>query len=329
MSTSIPSGWPFEASPFHRGERLVQEKLGVRAQMEARARIGIRDFLPEQHRAFFAQLPLVLVGSVDADGQPWASVLAAPPGFMRSPDPRHLDIRAGPLRGDPLAGALTPGAPIGLLGIEAHTRRRNRVSGSVEQCDADGFSLRVTQSFGNCPKYIQARQALPLEATEGEGGVPPAPVQTSNHLTPPMRALIARADTYFIASAYGGEEADDELRRGVDVSHRGGKPGFVKVGDDMTLSAPEFVGNNFYNTTGNLVLNPRAGLLFIDVDNGDLLYLAARAEVVWDGPEVDGFAGAQRLLRFRLVQAILVPRSLPLRWSEAEQSPYLAPTGHW
>lgn len=327
MSTSTPAGWPFEASPFHRGERAVQERLGVRAQMEARARVGIRDFLPEQHRDFFAQLPLVLVGGEDAGGQPWASVLAGRPGFMHSPDPRHLDIRARALRADPLDGAFQPGAPIGLLGIEPHTRRRNRLSGSIERADADGFSLRVTQSFGNCPKYIQAREAVLVG--EGGGQATTAPVQRSVQLTAAMRDLVARADTYFIASAYDGKEADDSLRRGIDVSHRGGKPGFVRVDGERTLSAPEFIGNNFFNTTGNLVLNPRAGLLFIDFDTGDLLYLAVRAEVIWDGPLVAGFAGAQRVLRFDVEQAILAPQSLPLRWSEPQLSPFLAPTGHW
>ncbi|XLM22644.1 pyridoxamine 5'-phosphate oxidase family protein, partial [Chromobacterium piscinae] len=61
-------------------------------------------------------------------------------------------------------------------------------------------------------------------------------------------------------------------------SHRGGKPGFVKIDGD-TLTIPDFAGNGYFNTLGNLLRHPRAGLLFIDFSSGDTLQLAGRAEV--------------------------------------------------
>jgi len=111
---------------------------------------------------------------------------------------------------------------------------------------------------------------------------------------------------------------------GVDVSHRGGKPGFVRVDDDGTLTMPDLAGNFFFNTLGNIAVNPRAGLLFIDFDNGDLLYLAVNAEIVWHGPEVRAFEGAQRLLRMHVTAMRRVEASLPLRWGPASLSPVLA-----
>ncbi|MBZ4358990.1 pyridoxamine 5'-phosphate oxidase family protein, partial [Mycobacterium tuberculosis] len=92
------------------------------------------------------------------------------------------------------------------------------------------------------------------------------------------------------------------------VSHRGGMPGFVRVDDARTLTTPDFSGNRFFNTLGNLQHDPRAGLLFVDFDNGDLLYVAARAEIVWDGPLVASFDGAQRV-----VDAVNVFNQLRLR----------------
>jgi uncharacterized protein len=92
---------------------------------------------------------------------------------------------------------------------------------------------------------------------------------------------------------------------------------------------PDFLGNFFFNTLGNIAVNPRAGLLFIDFETGDLLYLAVTAEIVWDGAEVDGFAGAQRLLRFKVREVRRVDASLSLRWGKAELSPVLEPTGQW
>ncbi|MFC5520683.1 pyridoxamine 5'-phosphate oxidase family protein [Polaromonas jejuensis] len=305
------------APTFHEGERAVQARVGVRERLEQMGPRVIRDFMPDQHRAFFEQLPFVLAGTVDAGGQPWASVLAQPPGFIRSPDPQHLLLRARPLRGDPLQDTLADGAPIGLLGIEPHTRRRNRMNGVVQGVNASGFGVALSQSFGNCPKYIQARE--PVYVKE-HLSIQPA-VHTATQLDDAARRMVAAADTLFIATAYAGDSAQAGRAAGVDVSHRGGKPGFVRVDADDTLTVPDFIGNFFFNTLGNIAVNPRAGLLFIDFDRGDLLYLAVTADIIWDGPEVRSFAGAQRLLRFKVQSMRRVENSLPLRWGEAELPP--------
>jgi len=315
------------AAPFHAGERALQTLAGSREVMAAAGSRVIRDFMPDQHREFFAQLPFLVVGSMDARLQPWASVLAAPPGFAHSPDATHLRIDALPMADDPLVAQLVQGASLGLLGIQPHTRRRNRMNGNVEAIDAAGFLVEVQQSFGNCPKYIQARE--PLFAA----GQPAAPAQRLDGLDDAARALIARADTFFIASAFPQHAADgdeaDPAAQGVDVSHRGGLPGFVRVGEDGVLTVPDFTGNRFFNTLGNLSVHPRAGLLFIDFESGHLLHLTATAEIVWDGPEVAAFEGAERLLRLRVEQVLRRPGALPLRWGGAEVSPHLARMGHW
>lgn len=311
--------------PFHEGESAVQERVGVREQLAGVGHHAIRDFMPEQHRAFFAQLPFIVAGTVDALGQPWASVLAGPPGFIQSPDSRHLAIRVQPLAEDPLHDTLAAGAPMGLVGIEPHTRRRNRMNGVVESVTGEGFTVGVRQSFGNCPKYIQARK--PEYVHDRPGGE--KLVVRSQQLDEAARQMVRHADTFFIATAYPATKGDDGRSHGVDVSHRGGKPGFVRVDDDGTLTVPDFLGNFFFNTLGNLAVNPRAGLLFIDFATGDLLYLTVDAEIIWEGAQVDAFEGAERLLRFRVREARRVAGSLPLRWGEARLSPVLGRTGSW
>jgi uncharacterized protein len=310
---------------FHAGERALQQRAGVRERM---AEIGprvMRSFMPEQHRQFFAQLPFLIAGSVDATGQPWASVLAGAAGFIDSPDPEQLTVQARPLPGDPLHDALIDGAAIGLLGIEPHTRRRNRMNGLVHGAGPQGFSVQVQQSFGNCPQYIQARKPDFMPRAEPV----PAPV-VSDVLDDAAVALIRSADTFYIATAHpAATEAPPSRAHGVDVSHRGGKPGFVRVDAPATLTAPDFLGNFFFNTLGNLALEPRCGLLFIDFDTGDVLQLAARGEVVWQCAEVDAFEGAQRLLRLQVTGVRRLPGALPLRWDAAVPSPLLARTGAW
>ncbi|MCX7278072.1 MAG: pyridoxamine 5'-phosphate oxidase family protein [Burkholderiales bacterium] len=317
---------------FHAGERAVQQRAGVAERM---AEIGprvIRDYMPDQHRDFFAQLPFVVLGSVDAQGQPWASVLAQPPGFIRSPDATLLRLQALPDVADPLAQTLQPGASIGLLGIEPHTRRRNRANGRVMALDGSGFGLRIEQSFGNCPKYIQAREPVYVASATATATAPAAAI-ASSHLDAAALRLVRGADTFFIATAHSQALQPEGRADGVDVSHRGGKPGFVRVEVDANsqqwLTAPDFLGNFFFNTLGNLAVHPQAGLLFIDYSTGDLLHVAVRAEILWDGPDLAGFAGAQRLLRMQVLGALRRPGALALRWGEAQLSPVLEATGVW
>ena len=314
------------ASPFHIGEQAVQSRAGVREQLEQVGQRLIRDEMQDQHRELFLKLPMVLLGSVDAKGQPWASVLGLASGavsqLITSAHAKQIEIHAIPHPDDPLHHNLLVGAPLGVLGIEPHTRRRNRMNGVVGSVSESGFTIQVQQSFGNCPKYIQARQVS--EVIPAELSAEPL-TQQEDELDADMQRMISQADTYFIATAY----LDDAPNRGVDVSHRGGKAGFVRVDDANTLTAPDFIGNFFFNTLGNITACPRAGLLFIDFSNGDVLYLAVDVQVIWDAEQVRQYTGAQRLMRYSVKHAIRINGGLPLRWSEPQLSPVLPATGAW
>ena len=298
----------------------------MRERIDADARRGIRDYMPEQHRRFFAEQPFMVLGGLDASGQPWATLRIGEPGFVSTPDEHTLRIAGRGPAGDPLGDAWQVGALIGGLGIQLATRRRNRVNGEITALDEDAITVAVSQSFGNCAKYIQSRTpTYELAATEAPDANQ-AP-EVAPFLSETDRALLGRADTLFIASANAASEAG--FGRGADVSHRGGKPGFVRVDDDRTLTLPDFSGNLFFNTIGNLIHDPRAGLLFPDFDNGDLLFVAVDAEVIWEGAELESFEGAERLMRFHVREVRRSRRALPFRWSAVQYAPQLAKTGRW
>ncbi len=309
MTTTSPA-YPLIAEPFHDGEKALQHESGAFGTLAVAGPRVIRSYMPEQHRSFFSQLPWLVVGALDTQGQPWAHALAGPPGFVQAPDPRQLVVRS------PLAG-LAPGAPVGLLGIEPHTRRRNRMNGVVTQADEHNFSVQVTQSFGNCPKYIQAREAT-WAGPQAAGAV-----RESTTLDDAARRIIAAADTFYIATAHPAARQGGAASHGVDVSHRGGRPGFVRMAEDGSLLVPDYNGNHFFNTLGNIALNPRCGLLFIDFETGDTLQLAASAELVWEGPAVTAHPGAQRLLVLRVQAVRYKETALPLCWGPATLSPVL------
>ena len=282
-------------SPFHHGESFVQERLGVR-EIENWARKVVRGYLPEEHRAFHTAQPFLVVGARDRNGRPWATLLDGPDGFVTSPDDRHLNINAVTVPGDGLHGAFTPGADVGILGIELATRRRNRVNGRVSEQGADGFRLRVDQTFGNCPQYIRERAWRRVDGVPSRKGV------SGTTLTPSQRAWIATADTFFIASGFRGE--GDSPTFGMDASHRGGNRGFVEVLDFSHIRFPDYAGNNHFNTIGNLTLDPRAGFLFVNFETGSLLQLTGTASIDWDSEELAKIPGARRLVTLAIEQII-------------------------
>ncbi len=310
--------------PFHDGEIALQTRAGVRERL--RDMKFIRDFMPDPHRELFAKLPTLLVGGLDHARRPWASIVFGPPGFLQSPDPRHLAIGALPLDGDPLRTSLAVDAPVGLLGIEPHTRRRNRMNGTVTEVTARGFAVEVDQSFGNCPQYIQAR--TPLVMARGATGLPEV---GGPRLDARARGLARNADTFFIATA-AARARGHAGPQGVDVSHRGGKRGFVRLGEEdgrTVLTVPDFRGNFFFNTLGNILDYPRAGMLFLDYDRGDVLQVTGSAEIVFDENEVRAYAGALRLLRVRVEESRWFAAALPLAWTAPDYAPQLAATGSW
>ncbi|MEP6971357.1 MAG: pyridoxamine 5'-phosphate oxidase family protein, partial [Betaproteobacteria bacterium] len=314
---------PAPASPWHDGERAIQQRLGVAQRMEEFGRKVIRDFMPDQHRQFYAQLPLLVLGTVDAEGLPWASVLEGQHGFAHSPDAKALRIDALLWASDPARTGLAPGEPLGLLGIELHSRRRNRLNGRVSAQDVRGLTVAVEQAFGNCPQYIQTRDESSTRRTEWP---PDGDAEQLAGLDDAARTMISAADTFFVASYVDPD--GDISRRQVDVSHRGGKSGFVRI-DGETLTIPDFAGNLQFNTLGNLLVNPRAGLLFLDFASGDLLQLSGRTEIVFDGGEVSSFQGAERLWRVTVERAVRRRGALRTRFAFGEFSPNSLLTGSW
>jgi uncharacterized protein len=292
-------------SPWHEGELAIQRQLGVAERMDDIGRKVIRDFMSEQHRSFYSQLPFVVLGAVDTDGRPWATIRTGSPGFLRSSDPYALTLRLSRDPNDPADAGMEDGRGIALLGIELHTRRRNRLNGIVRRRTQDVFDIEVTQSFGNCPRYITPRPLV----VWGDLTSPPTsfPVRLPK-LVGRAAELVARADTFFVATSI----LDDGIQR-PDASHRGGEAGFVRIDPDGGLTIPDYPGNRFFNTLGNLLMNPQAGLLFVDFETGDLLQMAGYVQVMLSKPEPGRFPDAERLWRFEPEVIFHRPATLPLR----------------
>lgn len=326
---SAPAPLPSDGlSPWHAGELALQRQAGVAARVEPIGREFVRTSMPEQHREFFPLLPFVFLGAVDPSGDVWATLRAGLPGFLGAPDAQHLsvDTPRDPL--DPADAGMDDGHAIGLLGMDPMTRRRNRLNGTIRRTEgAQGFAIEVAQSFGACPRYIARRSCVP---TRPAGQPSPQAPYAMDALDDKARRMIASADNLFVASYVEAKDSRDGERQ-VDVSHRGGKPGFVRIDADGGLTVPEFNGNFFFNTLGNFVLNPQAGLLFVDYETGDMLQMTGVAQVILDSPEIAAFQGAERLWRFMPRKVVHRPAGVPLRWDTSADgaSPSVFRTGSW
>lgn len=294
-------------SAFHEGEISFQEADGVAEQMAHRGRQVIRPFMPDQHRDFFCNLPYINLGVVDADGAPWVIFRTGASGFITSPDDVTLKIASSPLPSEPANLLLSPGSKVGVVGVQTASRRRNRMNGTLQSSTDPELVIRVDQSFGNCAKYIQRRTAViradPASDTRHD-------VRDSETLEAEDLALIARSDTLFIATR--SPVFTEDPRAGLDVNHRGGMPGFVTVTSDNTLIFPDYIGNNFFNTFGNIALDDRTAMQFIDFENGAILSMTGRARIISRGT---GKALSQRHLEFTPQRVVFARHTVPVDFS--------------
>ncbi|WP_096087676.1 pyridoxamine 5'-phosphate oxidase family protein [Agaribacterium haliotis] len=310
-------------SHFHRGEQKVQRRLGLGDSVAKKTKAFVRSFMPDQHRTFFSQLTFTALALEDQQGYPWALPLFGPEGFISSPDNKRLHIKLRSALFELLVAELNLnrhiGAKIGMLGIDLASRRRNRMNGSIVDSAQTSLDIAVEQSFGNCAKYIQARELLRTNtAASLKRGVLP---QTAQYLNADAQALIRRADTFFIASR--SAQFDSDWRSGMDVSHRGGLSGFVKC-QAGELLFPDFSGNRFFNTLGNIEIDARVGLFFPDFSSGDAVFICGRAEVDWQPGACAVYPGAERLVRVHIDAVLALANGLEMRGKLQQNSPFLA-----
>lgn len=291
------------AAPFHAGELRAQALSGAARPLPAN--VPIRDRLSDQQRDFFPLLSFVCVALADAHGWPLATLLEGAPGFVTAPDAGRLALEALPAAADPAAPYIVAGAPVGLLGIDLATRRRNRVNGVLGVRTSGGFTVDVRQAFGNCPRYIQPRRLRQVRRVSGPT------VEFGAELPERARLLVARSTTLFVASSAGAGVQGEAA--GLDVSHRGGPAGFVRQ-EGAVLTLPDYAGNGYFNTFGNFLTEPRAAIVLADFASGDVLQLQGRVEIDWaDGPDALG-----RSWRFTVARGVLRPGAFGLQEETGE-----------
>jgi predicted pyridoxine 5'-phosphate oxidase superfamily flavin-nucleotide-binding protein len=302
-----------EPEVFHAGEIAAQERAGERAVARRRGPM-IGDRLVDAARAFLSHQGVVAVGAAGSDGTLWASLWCGAPGFLRSDElGEHVEVSSAlgrTLSEDPVRPLLQTGAPFAMLVIDFETRRRLRINGTVSRNDATALELHVRETFGNCSKYIQRR-----ERRDEPSSGPPMRIERGRALDDERRSVIARTDTVFVTSIHP--------ERGLDVSHRGGHPGFVKLDGERMLRLPDYPGNSMFQTLGNFEVDPRAGLALIDFERCRVLSLTGNAVAAFSAEDPGHpIGGTGRYWCFTVEQWVEFSLPPTMRWTLIERSPF-------
>ncbi len=297
-----------ENSVFHDGEQQVQERAGETFKAQ-RNGVVISGSLPRGAHSFIRQQSLAIAASIDADRHVWASLLIGRPGFLSVPNDQQveIDLDKNPTSlHDPLWQNIGQDPKVGLLIIDLATRRRLRINGNVLYRNGI-LRVGIKEAYPNCPKYIQRRSPIVREdRTEEQPGVACGLSLESRHLQ-----SIGSSDTLFVASQHPD--------RGLDASHRGGLPGFVRVIDDRTLRVPDYPGNGMFNTLGNFAVTSEAGLAFLDFEKGTSLQLTGQVEILWD-QDSQQTGGTGRSWEFRLDRWIETQSPHRIEWEFLDYS---------
>jgi len=305
--------------PFHEGEKYVQERTSER-DVALRNGVIVGRTIPSRAIPFLAQQRMLAIGSVDDRSWVWGSLVFGVRGLASSPDGRSVVIdrtRIDDGRDDPVWSHLRVGAGVGLLAIELSSRRRLRINGVVNVLDNRRVEVSVREAYPNCPKYVQRRYLHENPLTAGPDDPHARASGASGVALDEVRLrVVEAADTLFVASRHPD--------RGLDVSHRGGAPGFVRVVDSRRLRIPDYPGNGMFNTLGNFMVDDHAGLVFPDFEHGQILQLTGTAAVHFDEEEDprQPTGGSHRYWEFNIARWLDRPVMTRLAWELQDASPH-------
>jgi NAD(P)H-flavin reductase len=294
---------------------------------------------------------LMALGTLDSNDNPWCTVWGTGDPPLAQPvaqsvlgirstvdatfDPVVEELFGGKTDGEVVRES-PPGHMVSGLSIELEERGRVKLYGrmiagalnapdelsstdeSVGKAGEAQLVVKIEQSLGNCPKYLNKKRIV-SQLPE------PKLLSSSPNLTQSAIDLIHNADMFFVASAHKHND--------MDANHRGGPQGFLRVispensHESSTIVWPEYSGNNLYQTLGNLMSTPRAGLCIPDFETGDVLYLSGTTKVLINDEASNVLTKSKLAVQFTVTQARHVQKGLPFRGENIEdgaegRSPY-------
>ncbi|USP79502.1 hypothetical protein yc1106_06776 [Curvularia clavata] len=317
--------------PWNEGEDKMHHLLRVPRQDNPTAAM-----LTPQATFMFQRAPLLAFGALDTQHRPWVTLWGGSPGFSESLGHGMIGTRSlVDAEYDPVVQALTADGKgfekhenredaklVAGLAIDLMTRKRVKTAGRLVGCqvqkvvaegeeDGEPGSLiqvvtNIEQSLGNCPKYLNQYEIRPARVNAKL-------VAEGASLSDEGRDIISQSDMFFLSTS-----AEDDM----DVNHRGGPPGFVRIISPTEIVYPEYSGNRLYQSLGNMQINPKIGITFPNYETGDVLYITGSTEILVDKDAAALLPGSNLAVKITIDQARYVASGLPFRGTRKTPSPY-------
>ncbi|KAI4940286.1 hypothetical protein J4E86_011091 [Alternaria arbusti] len=320
--------------PWNEGEEKMHRLLRIPPQDNPTSAM-----LTPQAAFMFQRAPLLAFGTLDAQHRPWTTLWGGEPGFSEPLGGGFIGARTlvdG--KHDPVVQALVGenekgegkttqaedgGKLVAGLAIDLMTRKRVKTAGRMiagtikdVEVEVEGSENReqtqlqlvtkIEQSLGNCPKYLNQYEIRPAL-------LDPELVSKGSSLSEEGKALISKSDMFFLSTS-----TEDDM----DVNHRGGPPGFVRIISPTILAYPEYSGNRLYQSLGNLMLDPKIGLVFPDYETGDVVYITGTTEILAGTDASALLPGSNLAVTITISECRYVKTGLPFRGTKKTPSPY-------
>ena len=257
---------------YLKGQQALQKITGEE-EIAVRRIPMLREELHPKSVRFIEDQIFAFLGSEDAIGDLWLSLLVGERGFINIPSLHEIRIDLSRLlttREDIFHKNIKTNPTVGLLFHEAIRRSRYRAWGMATEVEGH-LSFAIRMGYPSCPRHIQKEE---IELSESAESTPPAKHEDGTALGQFEKDWITNAHTFFITTQT--ENGD------IESSHRGGDPGFVEILEDGKLRVPDYFGNSIYSTLGNIYVNPKAALLFVDYEKGETLQVTGTAALQFD-----------------------------------------------
>jgi ferredoxin-NADP reductase len=293
---------------LHAGMLEAQTRLGVRqqaAQLVGMIRPSVPD--PEEVQSDINALPFVVL-SVGSERSMAVTLVARSKTFIKN-EGRVVHYVLQVAQDETFATLCVPGAQCGGLFIDLRQRQRYRINGRVGQFKDGVLSVEVGEALPNCPKYIQARVPDVACSVAAQRRVSSKAAALSER----QQQWVAQCDTFFLGSLFGR----------ADATHRGGRPGFVRVASPSELRWGEYQGNNLNMTIGNMIKCATVAIAVPDWSSGAMLHVSGTARLDFDA-HLDGSA-VTVVLTIAAVEE--VENCLSSSFRLVDRSPYNPPLG--
>lgn len=327
----------YQSMPWHEGELRMRNSLHVPPD-DSPTVPGLSPQLSNHLQV----APLLAIGTLDAQSRPWTTLWGGRKGLAQRLGGNIIGIKTQvPNRHDPVLEELVGTEANGTVVREAEGKERmisgltidlpsrkrvklygrmiagalgereDEVTGTVQTIAEVQLVMKIEQSLGNCPKYLNCKTFEPAVSA-------PVLEHVGATLCEKGLALVRKADLFFISSSNGNED--------MDTNHRGGPSGFIRVvsndSSGTVLCFPEYSGNRLYQTLGNLATTPRAGLCIPDFATGDLLFLTTETETLIGPAATEVLPRSNLAVKLTVTASRYVSSALPFRGIAGEQSPY-------